>query len=351
MSLSSPALGSPLERPTFHLPAPPAVTFLEAPITWVRGRWFSDSHRTIQTWLGLIWLLDGALQFQSFMYGPGFISSLKASGVGQPPWLADSVNWAASIIQSQQVLFNTLFAVVQIAIGLGLLHRRTVRSALALSFVWALMIWWLGEGFGMLFMGMANPLSGAPGAAVLYLLVGLIAWPSGRPGGLLGIRGARLSWGVLWATMAWLWLTASGSSPNGVSETINGAPSGVGSLTHVQIWLTTATEGKGLAIGVTLAMASAAIGMAVARNWHARAFLRLAIGINLTFWIVGQGLGGIFAGGATDPNSAPLFVLLACALYALVPLSSDQDAARRADGDLRRLAGGRANRAVSPADR
>jgi hypothetical protein len=37
------------------------------------------------------------------------------------------------------------------------------------------------------------------------------------------------------------------------------------------------------------------------------------------FWIVGQGFGGIFTGAATDPNAAPLFCLLAWALYALIP--------------------------------
>jgi len=39
------------------------------------------------------------------------------------------------------------------------------------------------------------------------------------------------------------------------------------------------------------------------------------------YWIVPQGLGGIFAGGATDPNAAPLFVLLA---YAMFPIMSDR---------------------------
>ena len=118
--------------------------------------------------------------------------------------------------------------------------------------------------------------------------------------------------------MAWLWLGAAGSSPNATSEAINGAPSGIAWLTHAQQWLATATQGHGLAIGLTLASASAAIAITVARNWHAKAFLGLSVFINLVFWIVGQGFGGIFAGGATDPNSAPLFILLACALYALV---------------------------------
>lgn len=321
MSVSSPAVGLPLAHPGVDLSAPATVSFLEAPITWARSRWFSDARRTIQTWLGLIWLLDGGLQLQSFMYGNGFISSLKASGVGQPPWLADSVTWAANTMETHQLVFNTLFALVQIVIGLGLLQRRMVRPALALSFAWALIVWWLGEGFGMLFGAMASPLSGAPGAAVLYLIVGLVVWPNERPGGLLGVRGARLTWGVLWLAMAWLWLAAPGTSPNSVSETIGGAPSGIGWLRHVQAWLSAATEGRGLVIGVTLAAASAAIGLAVARNWHARAFLRLAITLNLVFWIVGQGFGGIFAGGATDPNSGPLLILLACALYPLVPLA------------------------------
>jgi hypothetical protein len=170
----------------------------------------------------------------------------------------------------------------------------------------------------MLFMPMSSPLSGAPGAAILYLIVALVVWPGERPGGLLGVRGARLMWGALWLAMAWLWLGSAGSSPNAVGEAISGAPAGTAWLAHVQEWLATATQGHGLAIGLTLAVASAAIGITVARNWHARAFLGVSVLINLVFWIVGQGFGGLFTGSATDPNSAPLLILLACALYALV---------------------------------
>lgn len=88
--------------------------------------------------LGLIWLLDGALQFQSFMYGRGFIQMLRSGAAGQPGWLASSVNWGASTMQSHQLLYNTLAALVQVAIGIGLLSRPTVKPALALSFAWAL---------------------------------------------------------------------------------------------------------------------------------------------------------------------------------------------------------------------
>ena len=314
MSLSSPSLN----RTAVGWPTQPAPARLASRwITWARSSLLADTQRTLQISLGLIWLVDGALQLQSFMYGGGFIVALKAAGDGQPLWVADSVNWAANTMQSQQALLNTLFAFVQIWIGLGLLSRRTVKPALAVSLAWSLLVWWFGEGFGMLFMSMSGPLSGAPGAAVLYLMVALVVWPGARPGGLLGVRSARLMWAALWLVMAWWWLGPAGSGPNAVSEAINGAPSGTAWLAHLQESLATATQGHGLAIGLTLAAVSAAIAIAVARNWHARAFLGLSMVLNLLFWIVGQGFGGIFTGSATDPNSAPLFILLACALYAL----------------------------------
>jgi hypothetical protein len=279
----------------------------------------SDGRRAIESVLGLIWLLDGGLQFQSFMYSKGFIEMLTGEAAGQPAWLASSIDWGAHLAQHNQVIWNTLFALTQVLIGLGLLYRPTAREALAGSFAWALVVWWFGEAFGMLFMNMANPLTGAPGAAVLYLLVGLLVWPSGRPGGLLGVRGARTAWAALWLVMAWLWLLGANSSANATHDAINAAPSGMSWLSTVQDWVADAAKGNGLAIALVLAAVSAAIGVAVAVDWRPRQFLIGAIVLNLAYWVLGQGFGGIFEGGATDPNAAPLFILLACALYALVP--------------------------------
>ncbi len=61
----------------------------------------------------------------------------------------------------------------------------------------------------------AMPLTGAPGAVLLYALIGAIVWPNDRPGGVLGVRGARIAWAALWLVMAWLWLLAPSSSANG----------------------------------------------------------------------------------------------------------------------------------------
>ena len=148
-----------------------------------------------------------------------------------------------------------------------------MKVALAVSFAWALVVWWFGEAFGMLFMNMAQPLTGAPGAVLLYALVGLVVWPNGRPGGLLGVRGARAMWLALWLVMAWLWLLAPSSSANATYTSIYAAPSGMSWLSTLQVWAADAAKGNGLLIAIVLALASAAIGIAVDRNWHPRPFL------------------------------------------------------------------------------
>jgi hypothetical protein len=295
----------------------------------VRRYFASDWPRAIQTALGLIWLLDGALQFQSFMYSKGFIEMLTEMTPGQPGWLASSVEWGAHTAAHNLTVYNTLFALIQVFIGLGLLWRPTVKGALVVSFAWALIVWWFGEAFGMLFMTMASPLTGAPGAVILYPLIGAIVWPTERPGGLLGARGARTMWAALWLLMAWLWLEAPSSSANATSGAITEAPSGMSWLSTVQLWVAEAAQGKGLVIALVLALASAAIGVAVAANWRARQFLAFSIVLSLLYWTLGQGFGGIFEGGATDPNTGIVFVVLALALWQLTDLEDARSLSAR----------------------
>jgi cytochrome oxidase Cu insertion factor (SCO1/SenC/PrrC family) len=293
----------------------------------VRDYLASDSRRAYQTVLGLLWLLDGALQFQPFMYSNGFVHQLKANAAGQPHWLASTIDWAANTAHSNLAAFNTLFALVQVAIGLGLLYRRTVKPALALSIAWAFGVWWFGEGFGMLFAGAASPLTGAPGAVVLYALVALLVWPSARPAGLLSVAGARVAWGALWLGMAYLWLLPANSGPNATFNAIMMAPTGM-SVPNGMAWLSRidgqaelAALGHGTAIALVLSGVSASIALAVWANWRPVAFLSLAIVVSLGYWVIGQSFGAIvFTGTATDPNTGPLFVLLALVMYSLTPV-------------------------------
>jgi hypothetical protein len=295
--------------------------------TAARAYFASDARRAIQTVLGLIWLLDGALQFQTFMYSKGFVQVITGTAAGQPHWLASSINWAAHTFQSNITVFNTLSALTQVIIGLGLLYRPAVKGALSLSFAWALVVWWSSEAFGFLFSDTASPLTGAPGAVLLYAIIGLLAWPTQRPGGLLGVRGARITWAALWLVTAWLWLLAPNSTANATSSAISNAPSGTGWLSSIEHSVASAAAGHGLPIAIVLAAVSAAIGVTVAVNWHPRPFLALGVILNLAYWVIGQGLGGILTGSGTDPNAGPVFILLAFGLYSLVRV---EDRAARA---------------------
>jgi hypothetical protein len=82
--------------------------------------------RGIQVALGLIWLLDGALQFQAFMYSHAFLAEvIEPTALMQPGWVGQPILWASRLVGGDLALWNTLFALVQCAIGLGLIYRRT----------------------------------------------------------------------------------------------------------------------------------------------------------------------------------------------------------------------------------
>ena len=150
-----------------------------------RAYFLSDTRRCLQTALGILWLLDGLLQLQPFMYSAGFPAVLRANAAGQAGWLHASLIWGANLAQGHLTLFDTAFATIQVLIGLSLLYRPTVRLAILVSCGWAVVVWWFGEAFGMLLMTMAAPLTGAPGAVILYALIGLVVWPGQRPGWLM----------------------------------------------------------------------------------------------------------------------------------------------------------------------
>jgi hypothetical protein len=66
-------------------------------------------------------------------------------------------------------------------------------------------------------------------------------------------------------------------------------------------------------------------------RWRAKELLIASAGLNLILWVLFQGFGGIFAGGATDPNAGLLFIVLAYVLYSFVPYASDAPVAVASD--------------------
>jgi hypothetical protein len=198
-------------------------------------------QRGLQIALGLLWLADGALQLQPFMFGRAFVTKVIApNALGQPKLVAAPVRFAAHLIEPRVALFNAFAATIQLLIGLGLVYRPTVKAALLTSFAWAVGVWWIGEGLGGLLTGTASPLTGAPGPALLYVIAGLIVWPRIDPntggtvsGGILGERGARAAWATLWLGRAALWLLPANRAADAVHDAITAAPSGASWLSAI----------------------------------------------------------------------------------------------------------------------
>jgi hypothetical protein len=309
------------------------------------------TQRGVQITLGCIWLLAGLLQFQSYMYGSDFLTQvLEPAAQGSPSFISDPILTLAHFYGHDQALWNTLAAEIQCAIGLGLiLSPKTVRPALFVSFFWALVVWWFGEGFAMVFSGTpVSPLMGAPGAVIAYALIGLLVWPTGRDaepsaagGGLLGDRGGLVVWSLLWVEAAYLWLLNVDRSKNGIRDQLTAMASVSPHL--LASWensVASASKGDGEVIAVVLAIVS--VGLAVGVWTRARAaVLSVGIILSLAYWVLGQSVGGPFwVGTATDVNAGPLFVLLAMALMppltqrrrrAAAPLASSAGRVTRAD--------------------
>ncbi len=136
------------------------------------------TQRSLQIILGLFWLLDAGLQFQPFMFGKGFATIyLLNNAQGQPAVISWIITNVGHFVEPHVAVWNTFFALIQVAIGGGLLFRRTVRPALVVSFFWAFGVWFFGEGLGLLLSGSASALTGAPGSVLIYGLLGVMAWP------------------------------------------------------------------------------------------------------------------------------------------------------------------------------
>jgi hypothetical protein len=283
-----------------------------------------DGRRALQLGLAAIWLLDGVLQYQPFMYTKAFAQSLADTAAGNPAVIARPITWNANLVEHHLVLLNTLFATIQLLLGLGIAFRPTVRLALVVSIAWAIGVWWFGEGLGGVLIGGASPLNGAPGGVIIYALLAVLLWPADRTAPApfvaaraVGVQVAKALWLVFWLSQAYFALIPANRAPQAVSAMIASMESGEpGWLAAIERGGASLVGNQGLAASVVLAAALAliAIGVYLPRPF-AQATLVLAIVVALVIWVVAQALGGILAGGATDPNSGPLLVLLALAYW------------------------------------
>ena len=297
------------------------------------------SHERLRRILGALWLLDGLLQLQPRMFTTDLIGGVMAPALqGQPAPVATSLHWIIQLAASHVVVTNLLIALAQLALGTSLLLGYRVNVALVASVVWSLVVWFAGEGMGMLFTGRATALTGAPGAVLLYGVLALALLPrrslskiltrprpDGRAASWRTAHASVLSRDGLRTVLASFWFLAAALQtrpiwwqPGQIAQTVQGALS-PGTLSGAVLdptlrWLAGVTGGVEGPLNATLILTFLALagGIAFAQtDARVRLVLGISIVLSLLFWWGGQALGMALTGLATDLNSGPLLIVLA----------------------------------------
>ncbi len=299
------------------------------------------NRRTLQCALGVFWILDGLLKFQPDLFKPSFVPDLiSPMAAGQPGLIGSTISHTATFLSHGATMWVAVFGLVEVAVGVGLLFRRSVKPALVASFIWGVGVYLFGEGFGMVLTGHASPLQGAPGAVCFYILLGLLVWPksdqdssrvrtepqsSAAARGLFGGTGALLVWAGIWVFEAIIWLFPFNRAGNGVTNQMavaaNGEP---GWYAHFLNSFGHAFIGAGLWVAVVLAALSMVIGLGPLVSKRPQLYIGLGIALALLYWVTGEGLGALLTFGGTDPNNGPLLALIGLSVLPLVPAPANE---------------------------
>lgn len=306
-----------------------------------------DLQQTFRLFLATVWLMDAALQLQQFFFTPGkagFSGMLQGTADGNPSWITHTISWNASVVDHHAVFTNSIFAGVQFLIAFGIAWRRTVKPALAVSIVWSVGVWWFGESLGGIFHGAATPLGGGPGAVLFYGLLAVLLWPSEGPNipfvaaRTVGAGVAKAVWVLVWLLLAVLAVVGNGRSSQFLHDLVAALDSGgqPGWLARVDRWTEAVLLHDGATVAVLFAVLCVIVAVSVYLHPRATQVVLAAAAVTFAFvWVGVENVGGILAGGATDPNSGPVVILLILCYWPLVtshrPLSGQVEVLAGAD--------------------
>jgi hypothetical protein len=295
------------------------------------------SRKMLQRVLGVLWLIDGIIQLFPQMWTMNMVNGImKPMLNGQPGLFEPSLQFIVAQTTTHLFEVNLLISIVQICLGLGFLFLsdRWVKWLVFASIVWAFIVWYGGEGMNMLFTGTASILTGAPGAVLLYPLLGLAVIPRQQSttasegatrktgdDGLLSRRLLRYILAGFWCFAALLQLQPYWWQQGQISQAI-GAMVGQGGLNSflvdpvlTQISNATANIETPLNVALIVVFLAIGIGLAVFKDEQVRPFLIASIIVSVLFWYISQAFGMILTGMATDFNSGLLVVVIALACW------------------------------------
>lgn len=297
------------------------------------------SVKVIRLIIGWLWVLDGLLQLQPKMFTSAFADKvILPMAIGQPMVVSLPIHWVASLFLINPLLFNSLIAIVQLAIGILILFRKTSQSGLLAAIVWGLLVWSLGEAYGGMLAGNFSLLMGSPGAGLIYAIISLSIYAK---------RDDEVP--SFWLTLVWLgvWLLGSMSfvlnfhSLGLVDAMLTGNFSNmphwlayinnyfhllIGSLANHRVAVTNSGMAMKMAkpinssssywFIIVFALIELLVGFGVLLNKNIRkTAVVLGCLILVMFWLVGQRAGDYYTGLMTDLNTAPLLIIIGAVLF------------------------------------
>lgn len=275
-------------------------------------------RRNLQVILGILWLIDGLLQLQPKMFSSSFAYQVIApASLNQPTIIADPMHFLIKVILHHPAIYDLLFAIIQLIIGSLIINKSTTKKGLVLSICWGMFVWILGEGMGGLATSQALLLTGAPGAALIYCVIALGVMPKHHPKSKdKPDSWLAYAWMALWMGGAVL-LLASGENAVKLASIIST------NATFSPNWLAQIDfaiahdlrSGSSLIILITIVVYLLIGFSSIFSHWIKYLGLVMGIILAMGFWLIGQSLGGLGSGLATDLNSGPLIVLLALAVF------------------------------------
>jgi hypothetical protein len=273
---------------------------------------------------GIIWVVDGLLQFQPSM-PLGLANDVVRPAVsGAPSWLHPLMLHSINLWNAHPIDFATGTAWIQVGIGLALICSNAAigRYAAIVAAGWAGLVWLVGEGAGGAFASGASFLFGWPGATLFYCAAAIwIALPPGYFAEHYSRWTLRFIALVLLIAAVLQCLPSGGFWHGGNKNALTAMTRAMTSTAqpHALTWVVlhvgdfAGTLGGGFNVIVILWLLACSLGLwrAVTHQitWPIVTFIAGAVFL----WIVGEDV-AIYGGVATDINSLiPVALMVFCA--------------------------------------
>ena len=290
-------------------------------------------RRLLRVGFGVIWVFDGILQAQPKMAVGMPSQVIEPTAASSPPWVQHVVNWAGTNWSYHPMQAGASAVWIQVGIGIWMLvAARGPLSRLAglASVGWGLVVWVFGESFGGIFAPGLTWLFGAPGAALIYVVAGVLislperSWSSPLLGRLT-MAGTGLFLAGMAVLQAWPGRGFWQGTAHGQPGTLAGMTSAMAPTPQPHVlsaWITAFTafdEAHGFAVNL-FAVAVLAVAGAAFLTGRPRLIRPVLIGFTivcLADWVLIEDF-GFFGGVGTDPNSMIPMALIAIAGYLAV---------------------------------